>query len=323
MSKTTWYVRRGKNVKGPFPWDVIDRLQTRGKLRPADEVSTDLQRWIALSKASEDQIPATVRISGSPQTPDLPPADKISAPAGQPNQHLPTIKMDCSAFLERKKFASMAAYQIAREKARPNRSLLHVGVLIGALGMLLTMAINLTSAAPDNEADCDARPDPGVNWSNCLFEGADFNGLNLSGGKLRNVRLRGAKLVGTKFTAADLAYAELVQSDLSYANLIGVNLLGANLRSAELGHANLNGADLAYADLSSANIGGASFIDARLDHAIWIDGSVCLGDSRGHCRIDPCAKKGDSEISCSQLSVPEGMKAVGVSRDGEAPSTGT
>ena len=50
MANASWYVRREKSIKGPFPWDLIARFQNRGKLLPSDEISTDMQHWAPFSE---------------------------------------------------------------------------------------------------------------------------------------------------------------------------------------------------------------------------------------------------------------------------------
>ena len=57
----------------------------------------------------------------------------------------------------------------------------------------------------------------------------------------------------------------------------------ACLRRATLRNAVLDGADLRAADLTGAHVAGISLVGARMDSALWVDGSQCAANSIGEC----------------------------------------
>jgi uncharacterized protein YjbI with pentapeptide repeats len=176
---------------------------------------------------------------------------------------------------------------IDRRRRAVARGLAGLAGLTVALCVVVIAALGMMHPRDDPGAQCDARPAPGVDWSNCRLEAIEAERSNLAGATLRNAWLRDAQLLGAKLSASDLSYAELIGAELAYADLRGARLLGANLQRANLAYAKLAGADLAYADLSGANLGSADLAGARLDHAIWVDGRSCAQGSLGGCRLTP------------------------------------
>jgi uncharacterized protein YjbI with pentapeptide repeats len=55
------------------------------------------------------------------------------------------------------------------------------------------------------------------------------------------------------------------------------------LRNTDLSNANLEGADLSYADLSTVELESTVLTGAKLDHAVWGGGVVCMPGSVGEC----------------------------------------
>ncbi len=117
--------------------------------------------------------------------------------------------------------------------------------------------------------------------------GARFTDANLEGTRLISAILSDADLRGARLKEADMLRAELNNADLTDANLYGANLVDALFIKA----------DLTRADLKNANIWQTyprrvcqphdrwmgCFKDARLDHAIWTDGTRCKEGSVGRC----------------------------------------
>ncbi len=164
-----------------------------------------------------------------------------------------------------------------------DRRLYHYSAIIGILGVILYVALEVGPTPSTSGPECAAAPGPGVNWSSCDLAGLDATGAVLSGATLRNSSLAGARLSAARLPRADLSYADLSGADLSYSEAAGSVLIGANLRGADLTYARLHGADLSYANLSGATLGGAELHNARLDRAIWLDGSMCAQGSVGRC----------------------------------------
>lgn len=173
----------------------------------------------------------------------------------------------------------LQAYQSSRIFKRPMPGIMVV-TLLGLLGGMILLFLSTGHSM----ANCDDRPEPGVNWSNCLLLGKELAGADLTGANLYHSSLRGANLHKVLLKSAVLAHANLTATDLSGANLSNAILRGANLRGANLSHARLNGADLSYANLADANLEGASLDGAKLDYAVWPDKSECDPGSIRICR---------------------------------------
>ncbi len=132
----------------------------------------------------------------------------------------------------------------------------------------------------------------------------DLADLDLSGADLSFANLFGANLSGTKLTGSNLIWANLTQANLRNATLEGADLRGAELsradlaeatlREARIGGANFHGADLRGADLRQADPGAFEFEglttrtnveNAKLDGALWFDGSQCADNAGEACRV--------------------------------------
>ena len=168
--------------------------------------------------------------------------------------------------------------------------------LISIMALIVVAGIAFLPAEKLDSPDCAAPAKPGVNWSNCRFDGRNLKGAELDESALRSVHLRDANLLGMRLGASDLAYAELTNANLSYSDLSAVSAVGADLRGADLAYANLEGADLSHADLTGANLGGAALRGARLDHAIWVDRRRCLEGSSGGCKLPLRRNPGESAV---------------------------
>lgn len=173
----------------------------------------------------------------------------------------------------------LRAYQASRILKRPVLGVVMATLLVLSGGMIL-----LLLSIGHSLANCDAPPEPEVNWGNCLLLGRELAGANLTEANLYHSSLRGANLREALLISATLTYADLAAADLSGADLSDAVLRGANLRGANLSHAKLNGADLSYANLSGANLEGASLQGAKLDYAVWPDQRECAPGSIRVCR---------------------------------------
>lgn len=92
----------------------------------------------------------------------------------------------------------------------------------------------------------------------------DFSGKNLSG-----LYLVGLDLSRCNFRGTDLSWANLARADLNEAALERTDLSGANMKMT---------------DLRLTGMKGARLEGARLDGAIWQDGTICAKGSTGSCR---------------------------------------
>ncbi|MEW6353556.1 MAG: pentapeptide repeat-containing protein [Pseudomonadota bacterium] len=297
--KQLWYTRRAGDVRGPFPAGLITRYILLGRIRETDELSVDQQEWKPVS-AMPDMIPEVMRPSGDAELEqdrlqrlqqarrwedERLAGDRRSAQL--PAADNPWYKLrrgerrraEAPELLQHRAVKTqLRKEQTPREKYWPRMAI--AAAILAATGVL---AVLYPQHIPRPAAQCDAAPQPRVNWSNCALEGAQLREADLSAANLRNAKLTGAALRGATLAGADIAYANLDNTDLSYTNLRGALLLGANLRNADLSNADLQDADLSYADLRAANLGGANLTNVKLDRAIWFDSSVCAAGSRGVC----------------------------------------
>ena len=270
MNAQTWYVRRGRQVRGPFPASVVANFRARGKLGDGDEVSCDLETWRPVGEIAsrrrnfrEPRATAT-EAAGEPGAPGEEHGAATPGPTPAP-------------------VAARSDYVERLMRQRDNRWL-QGAVVAGLLASILAAALSLDDRSDVKGADCLAAAAPGVNWSSCGKDAAQLAGVDLRGALLNGTRVRDADFKGARLTNANLAYADFGASTLAYADLVGASLKGATLKGADLGSADLTGADLSYADLTGARLGGARLDGAVLDNAIWNDGRVCAVGSLGACR---------------------------------------
>lgn len=240
-----WYLRRGEDVRGPFPWAAITRHAGLGRIHPSDLLSRDRREW----QPSRELLPSLDEAALADVAEIAPPSDS-----------------------ERSNLAA---------DRHPGRVPLLAVAL--ALGLCAALAVHGPPSRVAAQPDCRAPAAPGVNWEFCRFEEIELAGANLVGLAARNAALRGAHLAGARLSAADLAYADLGAADFTLADLGQARLVGASLRDARLNHAKLTGADLRNADLRGASVAGAEWSAARLGGALWVDGRVCPPDAVGDC----------------------------------------
>ena len=292
---TLWYVRRNRQVKGPFPSPQISRFVAVGRIRETDELSSDQRTWLPLSRLPE-LIPEAIRDGAGEDT--LKSLRRREDERGQDDrrgQQTPTSPGAANERTERDRRAPEDAETLTLREAktrllqeRRNRRDDYLPRWLGTavvLLLVLGLALLLVPAQDEDEPACDAEPGPSVNWSNCRLENLSVTRQDLSGARISNAKLRQANLFGSKLVGADLAYRDLVKANLSYADLSGASLKGTSLMGADLAYANLSGADLSFADLSQAVLGGAVLSGAQLGNAVWLDGQICIPGSVGQCLL--------------------------------------
>ncbi len=319
QTKQLWYTRRGSEVRGPFPAGQITRFILLGRIRESDELSTDQQDWQPVSevpvlipeemKADLDDAAAYERLMIARMREDERTSrDRRSegedTPPGVPRDRRRSDD-DRRAWEEAEMLRHREIKTAITEAAKHRKQsyFLQGAVVALFLAAVLGSALYFQPWEKEESADCNAIPQPWVNWNNCFMEGVRLVSIDLRGSRMRNINLTGADLRGSNFTGADLAYANLSVTNLTDVDMQQVTLVGANLRKSNLGGANLGGANMAYAilqnaDLSNANlshadltnadlrgakIDNADFSGANLSQARWLDGRVCRQDSIGTC----------------------------------------
>ena len=91
-------------------------------------------------------------------------------------------------------------------------------------------------------------------------------------------------LSGRNMSGLNLVGVDFSKCNLRGADLSGANLMRADLSESVLERADLSGANMQMTDLRIAGLKGARFNGARLDGAIWEDGTICGKGSTGICR---------------------------------------
>lgn len=290
-TRQKWFTRQNGEVRGPFTLALLKSNWLLGRLHPQDEISQDRQHWRPLGDLIDlATVPAENSLPADPEQAKIYLDERDGFDRRQKNTAT-------EAELQQRQQQRRAREPAELIVQRQLRSRLLEGYRQHqerwfwpiTLGLFLLLAILMTAILyptplPQSTADCQAQPNAGVNWENCVFNPRDLQSADLSGSNLRNSVLYGSVLLNANLAQSDLMYADLSRSDLSYSNLNRAKLKGADLRQADLSNSDLSEADLAFADLRDARVGGAEFQNAILNQAIWIDGRVCASDSVGECR---------------------------------------
>ncbi len=296
--KRTWYIRRDHQIEGPFPTGLISQYILLERVNNDTELSHDLVRWMPLSELPE-LIPAVMKTDLSdPQAYERYLAarrwaDERSRDALS-GQQLDDEDLSWDGYDRRHQESLQKTThhthesQIKQDTTNEARTRFFGALLAVTILVVISAIIILNLPPPFEEEDaCSQPPRPGINWSNCLMEGANLERRNLSGAEMINMNLSQSNLSGAQLANANLSYSLLSVASLQGADLRSAKLIGASLRGANLTDANLEGADLSYADLKGADINGADFKNAKLDNTIWIEGQSCAPGSLGKCNVIP------------------------------------
>ena len=305
MSKVvnSWFTRQSAVISGPYTAGLIRRYVLLGRLSQDDEASSDKKEWCRIQdipdlfpdvmRADLNDPTARERLLAAQRWADertvkerrAATQDEACGPYQRGNERRSPEAPDLVDYRQtRNERESMRNSSMAI--ANPKYVALAVFTIIGALVIGRYFS---PLPAPDNPPDCAALAAPGINWSNCQFEGKALPSAQLQTANLRSANLTGANLEESNLNMTDLSFALFSLANLSNADLSKATLVGAGFRSANLQNANLSSADLSYADLSGANLDGANLQGAKLDKAIWIDNSVCAPGSVGQCLPAPTA----------------------------------
>jgi hypothetical protein len=317
QTKQRWYTRRGDQIRGPFPARQISRFILLGRIQDTDELSTDQHSW---QKVTDVPILIPEELKADPNEPEAAERLKIARmredernardrrDTEEPGQARQERRANDPGRRQSEEEAILRHREIKTAIAEAALQRKHHYFLRGVLSTLFLASVIVAAWyfqpwQEQESADCNALPQPWVNWNNCLMEGVKLVTADLRGAKLRNANMAGADLRGAQLSGADIAYTSLVGANLSGAALHQVTMMGTNMRSADLAGADLSGANLAYAilqnadlsnaDLSEANLSNADLQGATLktanisgailDQAIWLDGRVCAKGSVGRC----------------------------------------
>lgn len=258
-----WQVKRGEQVTGPFPENVILQHILLGRIVADDLISMDGHFWQPYESTPEilEQLHLMV---GSHTGPASDPAwreerlQAILRHADERKQVDPRSREtpeDMAAWAaarsggERRKTPETVEQHSYRETVaevdqwlksrRPGKSIMAATLFCSALLVVALVIHRFGSQEPPIDlglraASCDAQPVSRVDWHGC-----DKSGLVLAGADLRDADLKGARFAG---------------------------------------------ANLSYANLNGAFVDGAVFEGAKLAGTTWTDGRVCAADSVGSCR---------------------------------------
>ena len=280
-----WYVKRGDDVEGPFPWAVIDRNVALGRIKESDRLSQDRIEWrrvksfrSSFSATAGDGFAAHDERRGERR------ADDATSDGGDDDQRNKSDrrKQESQDVLERRARSERVWAGLRARSNSNRRPLISMAVV---LATTVILALSLSIPEPASAPDCEAPGAPRVNWDFCTKSGIQLNDLELALMSARNAKLSGATMAGSNLAESNFAYADLTGADLSLSDLRGARMVGTNLRHAKLAHARMADADLRFADLSGAVIAGADLSGAQLANAIWIDGRTCERNSIGACIV--------------------------------------
>ena len=296
--KKIWYVKQHGKTTGPYPAGLIRRFVLLARISESSEVSQDGEHWQALSscpdlipevmKVDRDDPVAQERLLRAKRWADerygndrrLPGTDSSQNSGERRHPHDRREQ-------EQPDLEHARDVRIKRGPARGKREsyLPAIAVIFGALAIVVSYLVYYKPAPPQNLADCNAPPGPGVNWGSCQMEGVALPNADLTGANMSNADFSGGDFHASAMKNANLAYSVLSIADLRGVDLTGASLKGVSLRKADLAHANLTNADLSYADMVGANLTDVSLKGAILDNAIWVDRNVCAPGSVGRCIV--------------------------------------
>ena len=281
-----WYIRSHSNgeTKGPFPGGQICQEIILGRYKLNDEVSHDKEEWLAIREVPE-LIPEILTENRDEAGFE----DRLAAARRWADERRGVDGIDEHG--ERRENSSYEGEEIkylhnlannAKKKTNPVTTFIQLVFVFAAITTVIVLAFQY-SPKEKNTIDCSAPANQGVNWSDCNLSGSKLSNAKLVGSNLMNANLQTADLYSADLSHANLKYTQLHLTNLKYANFTKANLTGANLMGANLSGASFNQANLSYANFRDANIETTNFSNARLDHAVWIDGRTCRVNSIGSC----------------------------------------
>ncbi len=254
-----WQIKRGEQVSGPFPENLIVQHVLLGRIVETDLISMDGHAWKSYRELPEiiEQINNMIGQDATASDPAwreerlravLRRVDERKHLDPRSEEAQDVSKTDMRSGVDRRRIPETVEQYSHRitiaetdewiRNYRPGKSLAAVALLLSVV--LIAWAFQRFGSrdvAVDiglHIANCDAEPSSKVDWHGC--------------------------------------------------DKTGYFLVGADLREANLKDARLSGANLSYANLTGARVDGAVFSNAKLTRATWVDGRVCADDSIGNCR---------------------------------------
>jgi Pentapeptide repeats (8 copies) len=280
-SNELWYLRRGAEIRGPFPWTVIVRNAGLGRIHPTDQLSCDRDSWLAPDDIWPRLLAPPSLVGSAHDERRAQRRDTHSEVGVEQHQCADRRVAEDPHIVERRVRSERVWAGLQRSSGASIRMpLLAIGL---ALSVSLALAMHPSPTTQALTPDCRAPAASKVNWDFCTKPKQQLAREDLAGMSARNAQLHGADLTNTNLRGADFAYADLSATDFTLADGQRMRLVGASLRKAIFNHARLTGADLRFADLSGASLAGTELSATRLGNAIWIDGRVCAQDSIGVC----------------------------------------
>lgn len=290
-----WYIRRKKDVRGPFPAAAIAQYLILGRLQQSDEVSMDKLTWQCIVDVPELTPEVMTRDQNDPKNRSDLEAAQLGADERAGGERREKLKQSADDRRRAERRAEETAHMMehrqdrasrkleAREKSDQTQTRIMAIVLLLVCGGLGSLFYIYEPDVDIAEADCTAPPAPHVNWSRCNFKGDLFDEVDISHGIVNNADLTNSRFYRATLVAVDFSYTDLSLANLRLSNMSGANLLGSTLRNTDLRGVNFTGADLSYADLSGARINNALIGGAKLNKTIWPDGRTCAVGSVGEC----------------------------------------
>src|SRR3569623_1646912 len=232
-----WYVRRGDEVKGPYPSGLITRYVLLGRVRANDEVSIDGATWGLISdhpdlipSVMKDPNAAPQRLEAARRWADARDGERRSAAgasetaAGEQRQRRERRAPEIPVFVDYRVSRSTRAAEHA-ESARQWRGLL--GIVAVTVGVVAVILYFYKPPPPEQLVDCSAEPAPSVNWSDCVLTGVNLAGADLTGAKLYSANMTGANFRGAHLAGGNLSYSPLSLGIFENADLCVVTLFCA------------------------------------------------------------------------------------------------
>jgi len=293
QKKRLWYVRRSNAVLGPYPEGLVTRYILLGRIHRSDEISSGDDVWRKVSDVPglipevmqlgmDDPISRQRLMAAKRWADERSTDDRRQSGEGVAQNRRAEDRRSSLADEETKRRNVGDITQEIRKQKKKDR--LYAGLIAVCIVIASGVAVyQFKPKPPEIAINCNASPQPGIDWNNCHKEGATLNNANLIGALMTNMVLTNADLHESLLGKADLSYSTLSIANLRSTDLHDAIMVGVNLRKSNLSNADLKGADLSYADLTAANIRGAQMKNTRLGNAIWIDGRKCGPDSIGRC----------------------------------------
>ena len=283
-----WYVRRGEQIQGPFPNQLISRYLILGRMDLETEVSQDQENWVAVREYNA-LIPEVVREAHTPEGHKALMLARIREDERSARAAEIAAEEDSERRVDEDQIMKLHRQLrddvLKRYHTKPEMTRRNIAIVLSLAAAMLLALLLYRPQDTGLGADCTALAKPGVNWSDCNKQGMSLSGIDLSGAIFKSSQLNGVDFTRSRLDVADLSYANLSQAEMPQASFRNAVLVGANLRMANLQGAVLQGADLSYAELEGARLEGAVLSNARFDNAIWINGKSCLPGSLGVCLL--------------------------------------